>query len=72
MMSRETIVSSFLAEMPMEAALVYSELGARVLLGGKPYAEWNPDTESWELYADGGTPPESSEQGRSDASIYLL
>ena len=51
-MSRETIVSSFLAEMPMEAALVYSELGARVLLGGQPYAEWNPDTESWELYAD--------------------
>jgi len=51
-MGRETIVSSFLAEMPMDAALVYSALGARVLLGGKPYAEWNPDTESWELYAD--------------------
>ena len=49
MLDRDEIELAWFEEMPEKSALIISDVGARVVLDGEHYADWNPDTGHFEL-----------------------
>ena len=49
---KERVTKAWMERMPERSALVWYGLGARVILDGKLYAEWDDDADDWRVVSE--------------------